>query len=205
MLICEFMDHGTLADRLKNGPLPLEEALTLGTQLADALHVLHAKGVLHRDIKPSNIGFSSADVPKLLDFGLVHILEPTLHAGEFVPDGAFLDRDPGALSLSHGLIGTPLYACPEAMMAQTPSASFDLWSLNVLLFEAITGAHPFRGQSVADTMMAIRYAGLPRLTDARSGRRAGVASYFDRALAKEASRRPHSASEVAYELRRLLA
>lgn len=202
MLICEFMDGGTLADRLSAGPLSLSEALRLGLHLAEALEVLHAKGVLHRDIKPSNIGFSSAGVPKLLDFGLVHMLAPSLSSADAAP---ILDDDPGALSLSHGLIGTPLYASPEAATGQAPTAMFDLWSLNVLLFEAITGAHPFRGQGVAETIKAIRFAGLPRLADARSGQRAGVASYFDRALAKEASERPHSASAVAGELRKLLA
>lgn len=204
MLICEFMDGGTLADRLAAGPLSLADALALGVRLAEALEALHSKGVLHRDIKPSNIGFSSAGVAKLLDFGLVHMLAPTITDAEMPLEISFLDRDPGMLSLSHGLIGTPLYACPEAMTGQAPSAMFDLWSLNVLLFEAITGAHPFRGQSVAETMNAIRFAGLPRLADARSGQRAHVATYFDRALAKDASRRPHSASAVAAELRQLL-
>lgn len=205
MLICEFMDGGTLADRLLAGPLTTEDALLLGVRIAEALEVLHSKGVLHRDIKPSNIGFSAAGIPKLLDFGLVHILGPTLLPDVAVDDVSFLDRDPGLLSLSHALIGTPLYVCPEATLGQAPSPMFDLWSLNVLLFEAITGTHPFRGPSVADTMKAIRTAGLPRLTDARSGRQADAARYFDRALAKDASRRPHSAGEVAVELRRLLA
>lgn len=205
MLICEFMHGGTLADRLLTGPLTLEDALALGVRLAEALEVLHSKGVLHRDIKPSNIGFSAAGVPKLLDFGLVHMLAPALSATELTGDVPFLERDPGILSLSHGLIGTPLYACPEATNGQPPSALFDLWSLHVLLFEAITGAHPFRGQSVAETIRAIRFAGLPRLADARIGRLADVAKYFDRALAKEATKRPHTAGEVASALRRLSA
>lgn len=204
MLICEFMEHGTLADRLTCGPLPLNEVLALGIDLAEALEVIHAKGLLHRDIKPSNIGYSDADVPKLLDFGLVHMLSQNLPSEPDAIGAPAMDLDISALSLTHSLVGTPLYLSPEAAAGQPPSRMFDLWSLNVLLFEAITGAHPFRGQSVAETLRAIRYSGLPRLTDARSGQRASVESYFDRALAKEAARRPRSASEVAAALRALL-
>ena len=73
MLVMEFLEGGTLSERLRRGPLPLSDSLMLGIALANGLAVLHRTGILHRDIKPSNIGFSADGVPKLLDFGLAKL------------------------------------------------------------------------------------------------------------------------------------
>jgi len=206
MLICEFMAHGTLADRLRRGPLPCAEALSLVVALADALHVIHATGVLHRDIKPSNIGFASDDAPKLLDFGLVQMLRPTVAAASSQETFTSVPGDRAALealSLTAPLIGTPLYLSPEAVLGQAPSVLFDLWSLNVLLCEAMTGRHPFRGRTLTETLDQIRRADLTDYFDASIATPAAVAIYLRRALAKDPGLRPRTAAETADCLRAL--
>jgi len=198
MLICEYMAHGTLARRLATTVLTPREGIALGIDLARALHVIHSAGLLHRDIKPSNIGYAHQWVPKLLDFGLVHMLTQG-SSGEVVPsDAGIPDRftDLSGLTLTHGLVGTPLYLSPEAISGKHPATSFDLWSLNVLLLEAVTGQHPFRGRSVDETLRKIcdahieinlvQLAGYPHL-----------AAYFERALGLDLSVRPQTASEMA--------
>jgi hypothetical protein len=183
MLVCEFMEHGTLATRLASGPLPVAEAVELGLALADALHVIHRAGLLHRDVKPSNIGFGAGGIPKLLDFGLVYMLSE-------VEDLA-----------AHAVVGTPLYMSPEACAGQVPTQMFDLWSLNVLLLEAISGTHPFRGRTAVETMSLIRKAARPPVLDAPGTLDAKVAEYFEDALAIEMHRRPRNATEIAARLR----
>jgi hypothetical protein len=207
MLICEFMSEGTLAHRLTRGSLPCAEALSLGVALAEALHVIHATGLLHRDIKPSNIGYAADGVPKLLDFGLVHILTPTPAAnpsardvrGSSVTDAAALMT----LSVTRPLIGTPLYLSPEAILGQRPTIAFDLWSLNVLLCEAMTGQHPFRQGTLRDTLDCIQAADPSRVLQRARAIPAAVAAYLERALAKDPGVRPKTALEVADHLRAL--
>jgi hypothetical protein len=183
MLVCEFMEHGTLATRLAAGPLPVAEALDLGLALADALYVIHRAGLLHRDIKPSNIGFGTGRIPKLLDFGLVYMLSEA--------------EDLAA----QAVVGTPLYMSPEACAGEMPTQMFDLWSLNVLLLEAISGTHPFRGRTTEETMSFIRAAARPPALEKLKGPFAKVADYFEDALGRDVHRRPRSAAEVAIRLR----
>jgi GAF domain-containing protein len=184
MLVCEFMEHGTLESRLKLGPMPVGEAIELGLALADALQVIHRAGLLHRDIKPSNIGFGAGRVPKLLDFGL-----------------AYMISEAEDLAARAAVVGTPLYMSPEATTGRAPTQMFDLWSLNVLLLEAISGTHPFRGRTTEETMSLIRDALKPRSVDRLRGPHAKVAEYFEDALAKDSHRRPRSAAELAARLR----
>src|SRR5919198_2076896 len=77
-LVLELVEGGTLADRLKSGPLPVDEALTVARQIADALEAAHEKGIIHRDLKPANIAFTTGSQVKVLDFGLAKALEPVV-------------------------------------------------------------------------------------------------------------------------------
>jgi len=166
MLVMEFLDGGTLANRLRRGPLPVEETLALGAMLAQAVGVLHATGTLHRDIKPSNIGFTVDGVPKLLDFGLAKLLtRPVPPTG-----GHATDDSTHSMSYSTevgGIRGTPSYLSPDVLSGAHPSPADDLWSLAVTLLEACTGANPFRAASVAATVARV-------MTDTDSAARAAA-------------------------------
>ncbi len=207
MLICEFMERGTLAHRLARGRLAYAEALSLGVALAEALDVIHGSGLLHRDIKPSNIGYAFDGVPKLLDFGLVYMFTQAPVTNSVSREGQTPcmsdDVAPVSLSLTQPLVGTPLYLSPEAIRGKRPSVAFDLWSLNVLLCEALTGQHPFRGRSLGDTLDRIQVSDLSSARRDWPGIPAGVTAYLERALASDPGFRPRTALEVAEALRAL--
>ena len=120
LLVVEFLAGGTLADRLRRGPIAPQQAVAVTAALADALAALHAAGLLHRDIKPSNIAFTSDGSPKLLDFGLAGATDDTAVTG-----------------------GTPRYASPEVLTGLPAGESDDVWSLCVVLYEMVSGRHPF--------------------------------------------------------------
>src|SRR6185503_19893229 len=159
LLVCEYMENGTLSRRLASGPLPMVDGLQLGATLAEVLHVIHGAGFLHRDIKPSNIGYDRQNVVKLLDFGLVHIMAGDGTGPSSTKDPS--DRpagigDPRSSTQTKSLAGTPLYSSPEALSGARPDVAFDLWSLNVLLIEVLTGRQPFQAPSVGEALERIR-------------------------------------------------
>jgi hypothetical protein len=192
VLVLEHLSGGTLEARIARAPLAPAEAFEIAHRMARVLERLHASGLLHRDVKPSNVGFTAEGEPKLLDFGLVQILAdvvpPRPHSVE-------------TLIEETGLAGTPLYMSPEALDAGRPDPGFDLWGLAVVVFEAVTGVHPFERATAGETLAAIR-RGWTRELALRLPPRAGVAAdLFESVLAAERARRPNTASVLAERLR----
>jgi eukaryotic-like serine/threonine-protein kinase len=208
LLVLELLEGGSLGDRLRERRLTVGETLGLGAALCAAVGVLHRAGILHRDIKPSNIGYTRDGQPKLLDFGLARILEgdrePLPGGGAGLAEGSGLSQDETlteTLRTSDGhLIGTPLYMSPEATLGETPDPSFDLWALSLVLWEALTGKHPFTGENRSGTRDRILAARLPELRELRPECPQPVAAFFDSALHRRASRRPPSADEMGRRL-----
>jgi serine/threonine protein kinase len=211
LLVFEYLEGGTLLDSLRRGPIALEEVIDLGTLLADALDRVHSSGVLHRDIKPSNIGYTSQGVPKILDFGLAAILDRSRGDGT-VP--AVLPSDPGliaelawgaepttSLTITQQLVGTPLYLSPEALAGQAPQASFDLWSLSLVLYQCFAGRHPLAGESIVDLVKTIRHGTFPDIRDFQPACPPAFAAFLNDALSPVAARRPASAAEMRTRLR----
>ena len=132
-LVLEYLCGGTLADRLRDGPLAGPEAVTVTANLAGALAALHAAGYLHGDVKPSNIGFTADGSPKLLDFGLA--------------------RGPNDAGVAGG---TLRYMSPEVLDGRPSDEADDVWSLCVVLYEMVSGKHPFAGGGVDDVVDRIR-------------------------------------------------
>ena len=169
LLIVEYLEGGTLADRLRSGALPVTDIVATGRSLAAALESLHTAGILHRDIKPSNIGFARDGTPKLLDFGLARF---------GVEEAA-----------TRHIIGTPLYMCPEALRGAQPEAAFDLWSLAIVLYECLAGAHPLKSAGTIPDVRTLR----PDCPDA-------LARLLARALASDKGARPDNARTFRAEL-----
>ena len=193
LLVVEYLEGGTLADALARGPRPLPDVLQMGIALADVLDRMHGAGLLHRDVKPSNIGFTADGEPRLLDFGLAAVLDAP--SATRAPTSARPDAQP--------VVGTPLYLSPEALAGAPPAGSFDLWSLHVVIYEALAGRHPWRGQPVPDVVWGTPRTALPDVRALRPECPAAVAAYLVEALALDPRRRPDSAAAVRAALRYL--
>ncbi len=147
-LAMELVEGPTLAERLKKGPVPLDQALGIARQIADALEAAHDKGIVHRDLKPANIKITPAGTVKLLDFGLARAAA----AAAAVPDDAMTV----AMSMALGsIVGTPGYMAPEQARGQQVDKRADIWAFGVVLYEMVTGTTLFQGDTTTDIMAAV--------------------------------------------------
>jgi hypothetical protein len=211
LLIFEYLDGGTLLESLRSGPLMIEETIDLGTLLADALDRVHASGVLHRDVKPSNIGYTSDGVPKVLDFGLAAILDRSRDTRtppavmptdlDLIEEWTWGVHPSASLTLTQQLIGTPLYLSPEALAGHAPEPAFDLWSLSMVLYEAIAGRHPFAGDTIVEVVKKIQHGAIPDIRQFRPDCPDTFAAFLDDALSPVAARRPPTAGDLRTRLR----
>lgn len=195
LLVTEFLEGGTLEDRIARERLPLDDARELGAQFSAGLARVHRAGILHRDVKPSNIGFTDDGIPKLLDFGLARVVGD---GGTRVPVRAAdlpSEVSAGATLTDHGIVGTPLYMSPEAIRGDAPDASFDLWALAAVLYEAISGRNPVERPSWVETLRAIQDADVADVRSYVPDAPAPVAEFFEHALHPDRRRRPASAEE----------
>jgi Tol biopolymer transport system component len=150
VLVLELVDGETLAARLKRGPLPLDEAIVIARQIADALGAAHEKGIVHRDLKPANIALSSQDQVKVLDFGLARALE--------VADGSDTSNSPTLTihaTQAGVILGTAAYMSPEQAKGRVADKRADIWSFGCVLYEMLTGRRAFEGEDVSDTLAAV--------------------------------------------------
>ena len=141
----ELVDGETLADRLRRGPLALDESLRVAGQIADALDAAHHKGIVHRDLKPANVKITPAGTVKVLDFGLA----------KFLTDPPHDDLTLSGLTAPAVLLGTPGYIAPEQAQGRSVDRRVDVWAFGVVLYEMITGERLFRGESLHETIAAI--------------------------------------------------
>jgi len=150
-LVMELVEGPTLADRIKGGALPLEEALTVARHIADALEAAHEKGIIHRDLKPGNIKITPDGVVKVLDFGLAKIAEcaATAQNRENSPTLTIDDTRAGQI------LGTAAYMSPEQARGTTVDKRADIWAFGVVLYEMVTGRRLFTGETISDTLVAV--------------------------------------------------
>jgi eukaryotic-like serine/threonine-protein kinase len=150
-MVMEWVEGETLAQRLTNGPLPLEKALDLCRQIAEGLEAAHEKGIIHRDLKPANVMISEGDEVKILDFGLAKALASETQAldASRLPSISALITQPGVI------FGTAAYMSPEQAKGKPVDKRADIWAFGVLLYEMLTGKQPFTYESVADTLVAV--------------------------------------------------
>ena len=141
-LVLELVDGDTLDERLQRGPLTLDEALTIGRTIAEALDAAHDKGVVHRDLKPANIKLTASGDVKVLDFGLARMLGGEEAAAAATVTGT----SPGAI------VGTAAYMCPEQARGQAVDKRADVWAFGCVLYEMLGGRAPFRGDTWSDTI-----------------------------------------------------
>jgi predicted ATPase/predicted Ser/Thr protein kinase len=190
-LVMEYVEGESLAARLQRGPLDLGQVLDLGLQVADALALAHASGLIHRDIKSSNILLTPRGRAKVVDFGLAKVTGPV----------EALDTLTMALTGPGAIVGTVSYMSPEQTRGEPLDARSDLFSLGCVLYEAITGILPFRGPSVLAVLHLIATADAAPPGSLRAGLPPEFDRLLGRALAKSRDDRYASAADFAEALR----
>ncbi len=147
-LVMELVEGPTLADRIAAGPIPLDEALPIAKQIAEALEYAHDHGVIHRDLKPANIKVKPDGTVKVLDFGLAKAMldEPTAVDMNNSPTLSM------AATMAGTILGTAAYMSPEQARGKTVDRRTDIWAFGVVLFEMLTGHAVFAGEDVSETL-----------------------------------------------------
>jgi Tol biopolymer transport system component len=192
-IVMEMVDGPTLADRLSAGPLPLDMALELARQIAEALEAAHEKGIIHRDLKPANIKLTAAGTVKVLDFGLAKATLPD-------EDEAPVTLTAGGTGSREGLVaGTPGYMSPEQVSGQHLDARSDIWAFGCVLYEMLTGHQTFRGATLSETSAAI-LEGQPDWDRLPASVPVGVRRVLRRCLQRDVRQRLHHIADVRIEL-----
>jgi serine/threonine protein kinase len=174
-LVMELVDGPTLAERIAKGPLPLDEALPIARQIAEALEAAHEQGIIHRDLKPANIKVRPDGTVKVLDFGLAKLADvgppqggphitpggpdsPTdVGAGFSRPDPALSPTmtSPALVSTAGMILGTAAYMSPEQARGKGVDKRADIWAFGVVLYEMLTGGALFAGETVTDVLASV--------------------------------------------------
>ncbi len=152
-LVLELVEGPTLQDRISQGAIPLDEALPIAKQIAEALEAAHERGIIHRDLKPANIKVTPDGVVKVLDFGLAKALEPA--PASPTADPALSPPLTVAATQMGMVIGTAAYMSPEQARGKPVDRRADIWSFGVVLYEMLTGTRLFGGATVSDTLAAV--------------------------------------------------
>jgi serine/threonine-protein kinase len=194
----ELVEGPTLADRIAEAPLPIEEALLIAKEIAAALEVAHERGIIHRDLKPANVKVRSDGTVKILDFGLAKALEP---AGAVAPSVTQTPTitSPAMMTGVGALLGTAAYMSPEQARGKPVDKRTDIWAFGAMLFEMLTGGRAFAGDNVSDVLASVltREPDWSLLPDRLSP---VLGSYIKRCLDKDRTQRIRDIGDVLLAL-----
>jgi WD40 repeat protein len=168
-LVLELIEGPTLADRIAQGPVPLDEALPIARHIAEALEAAHEQGIVHRDLKPANIKVKEDGTVKVLDFGLAKAIEPFGAASPSVSMSPTITTP--AMTQAGIILGTAAYMSPEQAKGRPADNRSDVWAFGAVLYEMLTGTRALQGEDVSDTLAAIlrgepNWNALPTITPA---------------------------------------
>jgi Tol biopolymer transport system component len=188
-LVMELVEGEDLAQLLTRGAIPIDEALPIAKQIAEALEAAHENGIIHRDLKPANIKVRPDGTIKVLDFGLAKAVEAAGTPTASVSMSPTITTP--AMTQAGIILGTAAYMSPEQAKGRPADKRADIWAFGCVLYEMLTGQCPFKGEDVSDTLAAVLrgdpdWSALPRETPA------GIHRLLRRCLAKDVRRRlPH--------------
>jgi len=195
-LALELVEGETLADRIARGRLPVDEALRIARQIAEALEAAHERGIVHRDLKPANIKVTRDGHVKVLDFGLAKLADAAVDLTPLAGAAATLAP---AVTAAGTLVGTPAYMSPEQARGEAADQRSDLWSFGCVLYEMVTGRPAFAASTVADTLARV-LASEPQFDALPKGIPDSMRTVIVRCLAKDRLQRIPHASVIRFLL-----
>jgi Tol biopolymer transport system component len=204
-LVMELVDGETLAERIARGAIPIDEALPLAKQIAEALEAAHEQGIIHRDLKPANIKLRPDGTVKVLDFGLAKLSEAN------ALNSPHVSNEPNALSMSPTitspamtavgvLLGTAAYMSPEQAKGKPADKRSDIWAFGCVLYEMLTGRRAFAGEDVSDTLATV-LRGHPEWTVLPADTPTAVHRLLRRCLERDRRHRLADVADAQLELR----
>jgi Tol biopolymer transport system component len=200
-LVLELVEGETFAERIeRQGPLPIETALSLSQQVAQALEYAHKKAITHRDLKPANIKVTPEGAVKVLDFGLAKVFEGD-RAGVDLSELPTLGPGP---TRDGQILGTPAYMSPEQVRGQEVDKRADIWAFGCVLYALLTGKQAFRGETIHDTISEVLNGEPDRQALPRS-MPTNLRTLLRRCLQKDANRRLHDIADARIEIEEALA
>src|SRR6202521_3150704 len=195
-LVMELVSGETLAERVKrDGAVPVEEALTIAKQIAEALEAAHEKGIIHRDLKPANVKLTPEGKVKVLDFGLAKAFAGDNETSDPVNSPTLSQ----AATMQGVILGTAAYMSPEQARGKPVDKRTDIWAFGCVLYELLTGKVAFRGETVSDTLAAVleREPDLQALPPATPAK---IRDLLRRSLQKDFQRRLRDIGDARIEI-----
>jgi eukaryotic-like serine/threonine-protein kinase len=195
-LVLELIEGPTLADRLALGPLPLDTAIAIATQVADALEAAHEQGIVHRDLKPANIKIRPDGTVKVLDFGLAKALDTGAVSQSVVSSPTITSP---AMTRVGGILGTAAYMSPEQAKGSAADRRSDIWAYGAVLYEMLSGQRAFAGDDVVETLASVLRAE-PTWNALPTDTPASIRRLLRRCLHKDPRRRLQHIGDARLEL-----
>jgi eukaryotic-like serine/threonine-protein kinase len=200
-LVMELVEGPTLADRIAKGPVPVEEALAVARQIAEALEAAHEKGIVHRDLKPANVKIRPDGQVKVLDFGLAKALD---HDAPHTSDPSLSPTLTIGSTVAGVIMGTAAYMSPEQARGGAVDKRADIWAFGVVLFEMLTGRVMFGGETISDTLAGVLKTD-PDWSALPAGTPAAIRRLLRRCLERDRKRRLHDIADARLEIEEALA
>ena len=151
-LVMELVEGDDLSQRIARGPIPLDEALPIAKQIAEALEAAHEQGIIHRDLKPANIKVRADGTVKVLDFGLAKAMEPASESANAISSPTITTP---AMTLQGVILGTAAYMAPEQAKGRAMDKRADIWAFGVVLYEMLTGRRLFDAEDMSETLAEV--------------------------------------------------
>jgi eukaryotic-like serine/threonine-protein kinase len=197
-LVMELVDGPTLADRIAQGSISLDEALPIAKQIAAALEAAHEQGIVHRDLKPANIKVRPDGTVKVLDFGLAKALGPADAISQSITESPTI-TSPAMMTGIGMLLGTAAYMSPEQARGRAVDKRTDIWAFGAVFYEMVTSRRAFAGDDVSDVLASV-LAREPDWTMLPAGLSPVLATYIKRCLQKDRKQRIRDIGDVSLAL-----
>jgi serine/threonine-protein kinase len=200
-LVMELVEGEDLSQRITRGPIPIDEALPIAKQIADALEAAHEQGIIHRDLKPANIKVRSDGTVKVLDFGLAKAIGPVGPTSNASLSPTI--TTPAMMTGVGVILGTAAYMSPEQARGKPIDTRTDVWAFGCVLFEMLTGQRAFEGELISDVLAAILKTD-PNWQAMSTGTPAALRRLVGRCLEKDPKRRLQAIGEARVQIEDLL-